>query len=254
MNNLSLPTAFSLPTDRVLIGVPANWNAETKWVDRDTLPIPSTEQELVFGMRKVIRGWFDKRPVDILEHLDVDKENAKIPRPWPAGLNGQEEPPFAVHYVVYFCNSQGSIYTFCNKTFGAKIAYERLEEQIAVVSGLRKMRVAPVILLEQRPMPTRNFGLKARPHFNVVDWKELDGDSADDNAQQSMPQAPAPQLSGPAGAAAPAPQPTQSVAPATAPQSPPASETKAVSTLDQMKSAKPVTVGDIINDELPPWA
>jgi len=25
-------------------------------------------------------------------------------------------------------------------------------------------------------------------------------------------------------------------------------------TLDQMKSAKPVTVGEIINDELPPWA
>ena len=71
-----------------------------------------------------------------------------------------------------------------------------------------------------------------------------------------MPQSPTPQLSGPTGAAVPGPNPAPSAAPISAspPSLPPTSETKAASTLDQMKSAKPVTVGEMINDELPKWA
>ena len=71
-----------------------------------------------------------------------------------------------------------------------------------------------------------------------------------------MPQSTTPQLGGPTGAAAPVPNPAPSAVPASAspPSPPPTSETKEASTLDQMKSAKPVTVGEIINDELPAWA
>ncbi len=64
---MTLPTTFNLPIDRVLIGSPAKWNAEAKWVDRDGLPIPSTPK-LVLGMRKIVRRWLDKKPIDIVEH------------------------------------------------------------------------------------------------------------------------------------------------------------------------------------------
>jgi hypothetical protein len=50
--------------------------------------------------------------------------------------------------------------------------------------------------------------------------------------------------------AVPAASTTAAAAPAA---TPPAPETPA-SALDQMESAKPVTLGEIINDELPPWA
>ena len=98
-------------------------------------------------MRTILRRWLDKKPVDIVEHPlpDVDALNAAIPKPWPPGLNGQEEPPYAVHYVIYFCDPlSGALYTFVNKTYGSKLAYERLEEQIAVVRALRGANVVPI--------------------------------------------------------------------------------------------------------------
>jgi hypothetical protein len=258
MSNSSLPVGLNLSTDRVLLGSPAMWNAEAKWIDRDGLPIPPTPK-LVLGMRTVLRRWDDKKPIDITEHPlpEVDALNAAIPKPWPHGLNGQEEPPWALHYVVYFCDPQtGLLYTFINKTYGAKLCYERLEEQIAVMRALRGANVVAVVQLDQLPMKTANFGMKSRPHFKVIDFKAPSSGAGEGNGQL-MPQSPTPQLSGPAGAAASAPNPAPSATPA--PASPPSpssstSETRAASTLDQMKSAKPVTVAEIINDELPPWA
>ncbi len=249
----SLPI-FNLPTERVLLGTAAMWNAESKWTDRDGLPIPPAPK-LVIGMRRIVRRWLDHKPIDITEQPlpDVDLLNAAIPKPWPPGLNGQEEPPYAVHYVVQFCDPQtGQLYTFVNKTYGTKLAYEQLEEQITVMRALRGANVVPVVLLDQAPMKTRNFGTKLRPHFKVVDFKVPPGSGAD--GERLMPQSPMPQLSGETGAAAPASKPDTSAPPALASRPSPAPETKAAVTLDQMKSAKPVTVGEIINDELPSWA
>jgi hypothetical protein len=250
---MSLPS-FNLPTDRVLIGMQANWSAETKWVDRDGLPIPSTPK-LVLGMRTIPRRWLDKKPIDVIEHPlpDVDELNASVPKPWPAGLNGQEEPPYARYYVVHFCDPQtGALYTFANKTYGSKLAYERLEEQVSVMRALRGANVVPVVLLDQLLMKTLNFGMKPRPHFQVVDFKAPSGSGSD--GEQLTLQAPTPLLSGATGAAAPAPKPEMGAVPALASSPSPVPETKAWSTLDQMKSAKPVTVGEMINDELPNWA
>ena len=95
----------------------------------------------------------------------------------------RKTPPWALHYVVYFCDPQtGALYTFANKTYGAKLAYERLEEQIAVMRALRGANVVPVVQLDQRPMKTENFGMKSRPHFKVVEWKVLGGDGDDSAA------------------------------------------------------------------------
>ena len=223
MTSSSLPTAFHMPTDRVLLGTPAMWNAEAKWVDRDGLPIPPTPK-LVLGMRTILRRWDNKKPTDIMEHPlpDVDELNATVLKPWPTGLNGQEEPPWARYYVVYFCDPQtGQIYTFCNKTYGAKLAYEKLEEQIAVVRALRGDNVVPVVLLGQLPMKTVNFGMKSRPHFRVIDFKVPPGGGGDGEGEL-MPQSPTPQLSGPTGAVVPGPNPAPSAARAWAsPPSPP---------------------------------
>ena len=241
-----------LPTDRVLIGMQANWSAETKWVDRDGLPIPPTPK-LVLGMRTILRRWLDKKAIDIIEHPlpDVDELNASVQKPWPTGLNGQEEPPYAVYYAVYFCDPQtGALYTYLNKTYGSKVAYERLEEQISVMRALRGTNVVPIVLLDQLLMKTTNFGMKPRPHFQIVDFKVPPGSEAGGE----LPQSPTPLLGGANPAATPASKPNASAAPAMMTPQPPAPETSAGLTRDQMKSAKPVTVGEMINDELPNWA
>ena len=138
---------FNLPINRVLLRTAAMWNPEAKWHDRDGLPIPATPK-LVLGTRTILRRWEDTQAIDIVEHPlpDAAALNAKIPKPWPTGLAGQETPPWALHYVVYFCDPQtGSLYAFCNKTVGAKIAYEMLEEQIVVMRGLRGANLVPVV-------------------------------------------------------------------------------------------------------------
>jgi hypothetical protein len=252
----SLPT-FNLPTDRVLLGTTALWNPEVKWHDRDGLPIPPGPK-LVLRMFTILRRWVDKMPVDITQYPlpDVDALNATIPKPWPPGLNGQEEPPWATYYVIQFCDPQtGALYTFANKTYGSKLAYERLEEQVAVTRALRGADLVPVVLLDQAPMKTVNFGMKSRPHLKVIEFKVPLGGGGEGDGQL-MPKAPTPQLSGPTGAAVHAPNPAPSAAPASAApaSASPAPEIKAASTLDQMASAKPVTVGEIIDDELPHWA
>ena len=235
----------------VLIGMQANWSAETKWVDRDGLPIPPTPK-LVLGMRTILRRWLDKKAIDIIEHPlpDVDELNASVQKPWPTGLNGQEEPPYAVYYAVYFCDPQtGALYTYLNKTYGSKVAYERLEEQIAVMRALRGANVIPVVLLDQVPMKTMNFGMKSRPHFQVVEFKVPPGSEADGE----MPQSPTPQLSARTRQSFPHRTLTRARRLPETSESP-APKTKAASMLDQMKSAKPVTLGDFIVDELPKWA
>jgi hypothetical protein len=254
MSNSSLSTSLNLPIDRVLLGTTALWDAEAKWHDRDGLPIPPTPK-LVLRTFTILRRWLDNEHIDITEYPlpDVGELNATIKKPWRTGLNGQEEPPFSKYYVVWFCDPQtGALYTYLNKTYGAKLAYEQLEEQIAVVRTLRGANVVPVVHLDERPMKTKKYGMKSRPHFHVIDWKVPANPNGTGDAQlpsQSSTQ----QLGGPTGAAAPAPPPAPSAAPTSA-SPPPTPEVKAASTLDQMKSAKPVTLGEIISDELPPYA
>jgi len=243
---------FNLPKDRILLGTTALWNAEAKWHDRDGLPIPPTPK-LVIGMRTILRRWVDKEPIDIIEHPlpDVHELNASVPKPWPTGLNGQEEPPYAVYYVVQFCDPQtGALYTFANKTYGAKLAYERLEEQVSVMRALRGANVVPVVVLDQLPMKTMNFGLKSRPHFQVMDFRMPPGSVSDG---QPMPQSPTPQVAL-ASAAAIGQAPAASAPSASASSLSPILTSKAVSTLDEMKSVKSVPMSEMIEDQLPPWA
>jgi len=97
------------------------------------------------------------------------------------------------------------------------------------------------------------FGMKTRPHLEIVDWRAPKGGDGALVQSPSTPQLP------PAAATAATPAATSSdeaptATPSTAPSSatPPASSASTV--LDNTKPVKPVTVGELIADELPPWA
>ena len=121
--------------------------------------------------------------------------------------------------------------------------------------ALRGANVVPVVLLDQAPMKTENFGHEVAAALQGRRLQSPPGGGGDDECAADA-----------AVADAAAQRPDRCSGSRTEPCSecgsglgvsaspPPAPETKAASTLDQMKSAKPVTVGEIINDELPPWA
>src|SRR5262249_5397468 len=246
-----VPVSSGLPlglsSDRVTRGTPARWAETTSWVDRDGLPIPSPV--MIVGYVTILRRWKDNKPDDITEHPLPDPEelNATIPQAeWDIGLDGRPRKPWALTYVIYMVNlKNGTLFTYANSTFGAMLCYTNLEEQVAVMRMLRGEHVYPIANLDRRPMKTA-FGMKTRPHLEIIDWR-TPGNS------QLMPQASAPQLPGPAIATAtPTPTTSASSAPAPTPSPPPATSSSPI--LDHTKPVKPVTVGELIADELPPWA
>ena len=246
----SFPTG--LPGDRVTRGTVARWDETKGWSDRDGLPLPDTM--LVVGYITILRRWKDKRPEDRTEHPlpDPDELNAAVPiAEWEIGRDGKPQKPWKLTYVIYLVEAlkTGTLYTYANSTYGAMLAYTNLEEQIAVIRMLRGEYVFPIVRLEKRPMKT-NFGMKTRPHFEPTgDWRTPGSFSA-----QVTPPPPTPQISGPSTLTPPSSAPTTPVTPSSTPSAPPppaAPAAPASTILDHMKSVKPVTVAELVADEIP---
>ena len=233
-----------LPGDRVQRGTIAKWSASTGWTDRDGLPIPETM--LVIGFNTVLRRWRDRRQEFITEHPlpDLDELNNAIPiEEWETGLDGKPRKPWALTYVVYLVDLKTAlVFTYMHDTFGASLAYNQLEEQIAVMRMLRGEHVWPIVHLEKRPWRSQTYGMQMRPHFQVVDWRAT-------GATPVISPAPVPQLTGPMAAPTPATATSAPAAPTSAPTTAPQSPI-----LDATKPVKPVSVGEQIADKLPDWA
>jgi len=122
---------------------------------------------------------------------NVDELNSVIPKSeWGLGLDGQPRPPWSHTYKVCLLNSDtGEQIFFTNNTWGAKIAFSRLKDQVQWMWRMRGRNVLPRVKLTWAPMPTR-FGMKKRPHFEVVEWV-----STGEPTPTPVAAAPQPQLS-----------------------------------------------------------
>jgi hypothetical protein len=242
-----------LPGDRVIRGTVARWSATTGWVDRDGLPLPDTM--LVIGYTTVLRRWKDKKPEYITEHPlpDPKQLNAAIPvEEWEIGLDGNPTPPWKLTYVIYMVDAgkTGGLFTYAHDTYGAMLCFNNLEEAIGVVRLLRGEHVYPIVRLDKRQWKSRKYGMQTRPHLDPIEWRTPGG-----GGPKLAPQSPTPQLTGPATAPTPAPTPAPAPtapAPTAAPTPAPAPATPQASTiLDNTKPVKPVTVAELIADEIP---
>jgi hypothetical protein len=241
-----------LPGDRVIRGTLVRWTHVKGWTDRDGLPLPPTV--LVTDYATALRRWQSKRAEYITEHPLPDPEvlNAAIPiTEWEIGLDGKPREPWKVVYRVYMVNLKtGKIYTFINSTYGALLAYNDLVEQIGVYRMLCGEHVFPIVELSSGQWKSQQYGLVPRPDFKIVEWRKPGG------SLPVPPQTPAPQLPGPVTAAIPQTPATQPTAPAAAAAAAPAAAAPATSTkspiLDATKpAAKPMTVAEMIADEIP---
>jgi hypothetical protein len=246
--------ASRLPGDRVMRGIIARWSATTGWGDRDGLPLPDTM--LVMGFTTVLRRWKDKKPEYITEHPlpDPKQLNAAIPvAEWEIGLDGKPCEPWKLTCVIYMVDvfKTGALYTYAHDTWGAMQAYNNLEEQIVIMRMLRGEHVFPIVHLEKRPWKSQKYGMQTRPHLQPTgDWRSPGG-------SQSVPQSPTPQLSGPPTPTPPASTPTTptTLSSTSTPPPPPATAATpaapASMVLDNTKPVKPVTVAELVADEIP---
>jgi hypothetical protein len=99
-------------------------------------------------------------------------------------------------------------------------------------------------------IPVEEWEMQTRPHLDPIEWRTPGG-----GGPKLAPQSPTPQLTGPATAPTPAPTPAPAPtapAPTAAPTPAPAPATPQASTiLDNTKPVKPVTVAELIADEIP---
>jgi hypothetical protein len=223
------------PSDRTIRGTLLRWTDAEGWSDRDgTAPPPVL---LVTSCAEILQRWEDKKVADVIRDLplpDPDDLNATIPKAqWEIGLDNKPRPPWSRAYVVYLLDPlTGTVYTYCNGTTGARIAYEQLGERVTIIRALRNARVLPVVRLEQRPFRTA-YGMRSRPHFEIIDWRQR----GEDGGLLGGP--PSPQLTGP------------SASPATETQEAAAKPPNVETALSGLPKVKPPSLGEEMNDELP---
>jgi hypothetical protein len=247
----------SLKSSRLLKGTLIKWNDNIHWADRDGLTPPSPL--LVIAINEILQKWKDGKAEVINEKPlpDPAQLNSTIPiAEWERGIDNKPRPPWAHVVVVYFVNlGTGEFFTYAAATTGAHVAYDALKQAVITMRALRGTRAMPMVNLSERPFKT-GFGMRRRPHFEIVGWRTPGDDT------KTVPVKPVPpQLSGPVAAPTATP-------PAPAAASPPALATKsgptqphqakpkppvnlATETLATMGDVKPVTASEILNDELP---
>jgi hypothetical protein len=224
---------FGLPgaSNRLIRGLLVKWDADGGWRDRDGMPPPTLL--LVVSLGEVLQRWKDKVADTITEKPLPDPEllNSTIPvSEWELGMDDRPRPPWQHVVIVYLVNpASAEFYTYMNSTIGAHMAWDALREQVAIMRMLRGVRVLPVVQPTERPFKTK-FGMKTRPHFQVLEWREARGGPAALSAK------PAAQIAGPTTAAA-ASSTSATVAPTT-------------ETINKMAKVDPPTLNEVLDDEI----
>jgi hypothetical protein len=240
-------------TPQQLRGDTAKWDKENGWHDGDGMALPSPM--LIIGTDQVLIRYHPKyeesrdKPLPSAALL-----NSTIPKEeWREGLDHRPEPPWKLNYEIRMIDPvSGKLYTYRNSTFGAKVCWERLNEQVFTNRLLRGPNVLPLAKLEKRPLPT-SYGIQSRPHCEPIEFR-------DPGTAISLPSAPpAPQLMAPEPTPRP-PAPQTAAAepapsePAARPVAAPPTAPAAPNLVDAMKAVKPIPMEEFISDSLPPLA
>jgi len=152
------------------------------WSSRDGDDPPSAL--IALSTTEALQRWEDQKPAETIIKQggqalpDVDALNAKIPKKkWEPGLDGAPRTPWVKRYVVYLLDPRdASLFTFLNSTAGARIAVRELKDKVSMMRALRGAHVVPLVELSAKPMKTQ-FGVKQRPFFKIIDWRNLSGET-----------------------------------------------------------------------------
>jgi hypothetical protein len=211
------------------------------WSDRDGRNFPPGMQLLALATTELLQHWQDEKPIETIIKVpgrplpSVNSLNAKIPESeWETNeLTGEPRPPWQLSHVVYLLDKDtAEKFTYLNSTIGARIAVENLRDKVRWMRTMRGERVVPIVELANAPMKTK-FGQKLRPDFRIASWVEL-GVDIKPIAEQPEPKA--------------LPSDEQKRAAGFIPEGHTGGRTKREG---GMKSVKPVSTAEAINDENP---
>ena len=155
-----------------------------EWTDGDGVAFPPETKLLVLATAMALQHWKNKLPVETILKKpgqplpDLDELNKKIPKKeWELGLDKTPRPPWGRQHIVYLLNPHDAgLFTFINGTVGAAIATDRLRNKVVWMRQLRGANVHPLVKLDTKPMKTKFGGLKQRPEFTILEWRQLGGD------------------------------------------------------------------------------
>ena len=124
--------------------------------------------------RKLYRAARNEIPPERYELPDTDRSK------WPIGINKQPADPWVYQYLLPMEDpATGDVRIFVGSSFGGRRAVADL---CAAYSRRAKKTPGggqPIITLQMVMMPTKNFGDKPRPHFEIVGWDDGTGGSDD---------------------------------------------------------------------------
>jgi hypothetical protein len=120
--------------------------------------------------------WQDNKPIEhrITRPGQIHPDREDLPdqdeTTWESGLNGEPADPWRdTRYLHLIDPRTGQDYTFVSDTYGGRKAVGELKSQIINVRFAYPGAV-PIVQLGSAMMKT-SFGLKPRPEFKVVGWR-----------------------------------------------------------------------------------
>jgi hypothetical protein len=168
---------------------------DAKWFGRDEKEIPSDLELAAVAVGRYLQKWEDKKPIETKSIAagelfpDVDAMNEKIPRKeWVDGPNGEPhaQGPYQTTSVFYFVDLKTmDQYSFPapTVTIGSSIAVRELRKTIVWMQKYRGANVYPIVKLSKTWMKTRYAGGgRMRPHFEILRWVRLGGESVEAEA------------------------------------------------------------------------
>jgi hypothetical protein len=178
-NNLAKVDGFTVEEkagNNLIVGKMLKFTIEGKYkVDKADI-LPDNTTLVAIDVVTTWLKWHDDKPVEhrITKPGQVHPDRADLPDQdegkWEPGINGQPADPWRdTRYLRLIDPRTGQDYTFVTDTYGGRKAVGDLKSQIANVRFAYPGAV-PVVQLGSTMMKT-SFGLKPRPEFKVVDWR-----------------------------------------------------------------------------------
>jgi hypothetical protein len=169
-------TVAEKPGSNLIVGKMLKFTVDSKYkVDKaDNLPDNATL--IAIDVTTAWVKWHDGKPIEhrITQPGQGHPDRADVPdrdeSTWEPGINGQPADPWRdTRYLRLIDPRTGQDYTFVTDTYGGRKAVGDLKSQISNVRFAYPGAV-PVVRLGSTMMKT-SFGLKPRPEFKVVDWR-----------------------------------------------------------------------------------
>jgi hypothetical protein len=169
-------------TSRIIQGTLVRFTNDFAWMTNDDDELSATLELIVIDVLRIVQYWKPDGTADNDKTIilgpgklfpDVDAMNAAAPKSEWSEKFGKMVGPWRRQHVTYMLDpATMSKFTFPTSSIGGAIGVTELVDKVKWMRKCRGAHVCPVITVATKPFPT-SYGMRKRPHFNVVRWVDL---------------------------------------------------------------------------------